>query len=71
MASSKKETGKSSITIDSIRFLDANIAIAEGRYETSAAATGQTRHMWTTLIVERTDAGWRIAAIRNMLPAPH
>jgi len=26
--------------------------------------------MWTSLVILRTADGWRIAAIRNMLPAP-
>jgi hypothetical protein len=25
--------------------------------------------MWATLVLKRTDKGWRITAIRNMLPA--
>jgi len=25
--------------------------------------------MWTTLLLTRSTSGWRIAAIRNMLPA--
>ncbi len=71
MASSRKETGKSAITVESIRLLDPNVAIVDGRYETSNAATGKSRSMWTTLILKHTDLGWRIAAIRNMLPAPN
>jgi len=67
MASSHKENGKSTIPVESIRFLDHNAAIADGRYVTTTA--GKTRDMWTTLIVKRTPSGWRIAAIRNMLPS--
>lgn len=70
MASSQKETGKSSITIEAIRFLGPDLALVDGRYETAAAVTGVSRKMWTTLVVKRADSGWRIAAIRNMLPAP-
>ena len=69
MASSQKETGQSSIAIESIRFIDPDIAIADGRYETSSLVSCTTRKMWTTLIVRRTETGWKIAAIRNMLPA--
>ncbi len=69
MASSQKETGQSSIAIESIRFIDPDIAIADGRYETSSLVSSTTRKMWTTLIVRRTETGWKIAAIRNMLPA--
>jgi uncharacterized protein (TIGR02246 family) len=70
MASSRKETGKSSIQVEAVRFLGPDIAIVEGRYETSTVGTGTSRKMWTTLIVKRTELGWRITAIRNMLPAP-
>jgi len=70
MASSQKETGKSSISLEAIRFLDPDLALADGRYETSTAGTSVSRKMWTTLVVKRTDLGWRIVAIRNMLPAP-
>ena len=70
MASSRKEGGRSSITIESIRFLDSNVALAEGKYETVSAGTDTSRKMWTTLICQRTGNDWRIAAIRNMLPSP-
>ncbi len=69
MASSRKETGKSSIQVESIRWLGPDLALVDGRYETSAAETGASRKLWTTLVVKRTDLGWRIAAIHNMLPA--
>ncbi len=68
-ASSQKETGQSSIAIDRIRFIDRDVAIADGRYQTTSV-DGTVRKMWTTLIVKRTKEGWRITAIRNMLPAP-
>ena len=70
MASSQKEASKSSIVVESIRFIDPNVAIADGRYETISATTGASRKMWTTLVVKRVGSEWRIAAIRNMLPAP-
>ena len=70
MATSRKETGKSEITIESIRFLDFKVGIVDARYETVSARDGITRKMWTTLVVKRGDGGWRIAAIRNMLPSP-
>jgi len=68
MASSKKEAGNSSITVEHVRALGPDIAIVDGRYQTSSA--GGVRNMWTTLLAVRTPAGWRIAAIRNMLPSP-
>ncbi len=69
MASSQKEAAKSSIALESIRFLEPDVAIADGRYETVSAGTGATRKMWTTFVLKRLESGWRIAAIRNMLPA--
>ncbi|HEX4773014.1 MAG TPA: SgcJ/EcaC family oxidoreductase [Bryobacteraceae bacterium] len=69
MASSQKETGTSSITVETVRFLEPDIAIIDGRYRTTSS-TGDVRNMWTTLVLKRTVDGWRITAIRNMLPVP-
>ena len=41
--------------------------IADGRYEIAGPTV---RSMWTTLVLARGSDGWRISAIRNMLPAP-
>ena len=70
MASSQAATGKRTITVESIRFITGDVALADGRYEIAGTAGAQARKMWTTLLVSRTPQGWRIAAIRNMLPAP-
>lgn len=67
MASSQKEAGKSTITVESIRFVTPDIAIMDGRYEVPSG--NDVRKMWSTMVVKRTNEGWRIAAIRNMLPA--
>jgi uncharacterized protein (TIGR02246 family) len=69
MASSKSTGGKRAITVESIRFVTPEVAIADGRYELTGLAGGATRSMWTTFVLKRTDEGWRISAIRNMLPA--
>ena len=63
IASSKNETGKRTITVESVRFLTPTAALVDGRYEIG------DRKMWTTLLITRNQSGWRIAAIRNMLPA--
>jgi len=68
-ASSKNEGGKRTITLEAIRFLDPTVAIADGRYDLADLAGGATRHMWSTFLFKRDAGGWRIAAIRNMLPA--
>ncbi|MFN7998351.1 MAG: SgcJ/EcaC family oxidoreductase [Bryobacteraceae bacterium] len=70
MASSHSTGGKRTITVESVRFLAPGVALADGRYELTGLANGATRRMWTTLILTRGSGGWRIAAIRNMLPAP-
>ena len=67
MASSEAAGGKRTITLETIRWLGPGVAIADGRYEISGP---ETRKMWTSIIVVRKPEGWRIAAIRNMLPAP-
>lgn len=63
VASSKNETGKRTITVESVRFLAPGVALADGRYEIG------DRKMWTSLLITREGATWKIAAIRNMLPA--
>jgi len=70
MASSQSTGGKRTITVESIRFITRDVALADGRYEISGLSGNQTRRMWTSLVLSRTAEGWRIAAIRNMLPAP-
>lgn len=70
LASSENTGGHRTITVESVRFLSPEAAIADGRYEITGLAGGQARRMWTTIVCARTPDGWRIAAIRNMLPAP-
>jgi hypothetical protein len=68
LASSKQNSGKRTIEIESVRFLSPDTAIADGRYEITGGATD--RRMRTSFIMIRTKDGWRVAAIRNMLPVP-
>lgn len=68
-ASSKKEKNQSSITVENIRLIDPSVAIVDGRYRT-VSMNGQTRNMWTTLVLKQSGGTWRITAIRNMLPSP-
>jgi uncharacterized protein (TIGR02246 family) len=69
LASSQNSGGKRTITVVSVRFLAPDVALADGRYELTGMAGGESRKMWTTLVLTRTSDGWHIAAIRNMLPA--
>ena len=61
--------GKRTITLDSIRFVTADVAIADGRYDSLGRADGTDRHMLTSMVLRREAGGWKIAAIRNSLPA--
>lgn len=70
LASSESTGGRRTITVESVRFVSADVALADGRYEINGMAGGQNRHMWSTFVMTRGADGWRIAAIRNMLPAP-
>jgi uncharacterized protein (TIGR02246 family) len=69
LASSQATGGTRTITVETIRFLAPDVAIADGRYEISGTADGNTRRMWTTFVLMRAGGAWKIAAIRNMLPA--
>ena len=64
---STRSGGKRTITIETIRHIAPGVAIADGRYELVGDA--QTRRMWTTFMLTRVSGNWKIAAIRNMLPA--
>jgi len=70
LASSSATGGSRSITVETVRMLGADLALADGRYEISGLAGGATRQMWTTFVLVRQNGAWRISAIRNMLPAP-
>lgn len=69
MASSQSTGGKRTITVESVRLITSDVAIADGRYELTGLAGGATRSMWTTLVLKRVGKEWQITAIRNMLPA--
>ncbi|MDX2041932.1 MAG: SgcJ/EcaC family oxidoreductase [Acidobacteriota bacterium] len=69
MASSRNSGGKRTITLESVRFLSSDVAIADGRYELTGQPGGTNRSMWATLVLKREGKTWRITAIRNMLPA--
>ena len=71
LASSQRTGGKRTITLETIRFPSKDVAIADGRYVIGGAGgAGGDRRMWSTFVMTREADTWRIAAIRNMLPAP-
>jgi uncharacterized protein (TIGR02246 family) len=69
LASSKANAGARTITIRTVRFPAADVAIADGEYVIGATAASATRNMWSTFVIVRSGGRWRIDAIRNMLPA--
>lgn len=66
MDSSKRNPGTRRITVETVRFLTPDVAIADGPYE--IGTDGNVRRMWTTIVLQRERGEWRIAAIRNMAP---
>jgi ketosteroid isomerase-like protein len=66
--SSATSPGTRTLTIDKLRFFNSNTAIADCRYEIRNSG-GATRKMWSTFVVVSEKGGWKISAIRNMLPA--
>jgi uncharacterized protein (TIGR02246 family) len=67
--SSTQAGGKRTTTVETVRFLTPDTAIVDARYEIVGGAYVE-RRMWSSFVMARTKSGWRIAAIRNMLPAP-
>jgi uncharacterized protein (TIGR02246 family) len=68
LASSESTGGQRTIRIETIRFLAPTVALADGPYELTGLAGGESRKMWSTFVMTRDSNGWRIAAIRNMRP---
>jgi uncharacterized protein (TIGR02246 family) len=68
LASSQQTQGKRTLTIDAVRTVAAGVAIADSRYEIAEDA-GRVRRMWATWLLVKDGDSWKIAAIRNMLPA--
>ena len=68
LASSQQSGGTRTTTVETVRFLGPDAAIVDARYEI-VGGTYVERRMWSSFVMARTKDGWRIAAIRNMLPA--
>jgi uncharacterized protein (TIGR02246 family) len=64
---SRGNPGTRKITVESVRFVTPDVAIADGPYEI-APAGGASRRMWATIVAVRESGTWRISAIRNMVP---
>jgi uncharacterized protein (TIGR02246 family) len=68
LASSRQTQGARTFSIETVRMLAANVAIADSRYDI-APPGGPTRRMWASWLLVKDGTAWKIAAIRNMLPA--
>jgi uncharacterized protein (TIGR02246 family) len=69
LESSRKNPARRTISVETVRFLTPEVAVVDGRYMQKSQAGGKDRGMWTTITLKRGPEGWRIAAIRNLLPA--
>jgi uncharacterized protein (TIGR02246 family) len=67
--SSSRNAGTRTIKVETVRFITPDVAIADGPYEIDPGSGAAVRRMWTTIVVARGADGWRIAAIRNMVPS--
>ena len=68
LASSASASGQRTFTVETVRLLAPTVAIVDSRYEIGGANGAAPRSMWAAWLIVRTADGWRIAAIRNMLP---
>ena len=68
LATQQSTGGRRTITIDSLRFVTPDVAIADGRYDSVGRADGTDQRMLTSMVLRREAGAWKIAAIRNMLP---
>lgn len=69
LESSRRNPAKRTITVESVRLIAPDVALADGRYTQKARDGGKDRELWAAFALKREADGWRIAAIRNMLPA--
>ena len=69
LATQQSTGGTRTITVDSLRFVGPDVAVADGRYDSVGRADGTDQRMLTSMVLRREGGAWKIAAIRNMLPS--
>jgi uncharacterized protein (TIGR02246 family) len=69
LATQQSTGGRRTISVDSLRFVGPDVAIADGRYDSIGRADGTDQRMLTSMVLRREGGAWKIAAIRNMLPS--
>ena len=70
MRSSQNNPGDRTLTVEKVRFVGLETAIADARYEIKGSQGSADRKMWSTFVVSRDQGLWKIVAIRNMWPSP-
>ena len=69
LESSRRNPGTRAIEVESVRFVTPDVAIVDGPYNIGGPGGGAPlRRMRTTIVLKKEADGWRIAAIRNMVP---
>ena len=68
LRSSASAPGTRTLTVDKIRLVSSSSAIVDCRYDIKND-DGSLRKMWSTFVVVAEKGGWKISAIRNMLPS--
>jgi uncharacterized protein (TIGR02246 family) len=68
LATTQSTGGRRTITVESLRFVTPDVAIADGRYDSIGRSDGSDQRMLTSMVLRREGGGWKIAAIRNALP---
>jgi len=69
MQTQQSTGGTRTISVESLRFVGADVAIADGRYDSIGRSDGTDQRMLTSMVLRREGGSWKIAAIRNMLPS--
>lgn len=68
--SSRRNPAQRLIAVQTIRLVTPEVALVDATYRQVGSEGAPVRDMQSTFIVQRTPEGWKIAAIRNMMPAP-
>ncbi len=67
--SSATNPGERTITVETVRFVGAEVALVDARYVIAGADGGEDRRLWSTFLLVREADAWKITGIRNMQPA--
>ena len=67
--SSRRNPARRTITVATVRLVSPEVALVDGDYRQVGGDGQPDRDMRTTFTLLRTPEGWKIAGIRNMLPA--